>query len=82
VLDARAAHPTCSLADLYDPLTMPVNLVQAHAKLDKTVDAAYGFKGTSDVERVAFLFALYQTHTNQLIQDAPIKPKRRTKSTV
>ena len=81
VLDARAAHPTCSLADLYDPLTMPVNLVQAHAKLDKAVDAAYTFKGTSDVERVAFLFALYQTYTNQLIQDTPIKPKRRTKTT-
>jgi hypothetical protein len=81
VLDARAAHPTCSLADLYDPLTMPVNLVQAHAKLDKAVDAAYTFKGTSDVERVAFLFALYQTYTNQLIQDAPIKPKRRAKTT-
>ena len=81
VLDARAAHPTCSLADLYDPLTMPVNLVQAHAKLDKAVDAAYTFKGTSHVERVAFLFALYQAHTNQLIQDTPIKPKRRPKST-
>jgi hypothetical protein len=34
------------------------------------------------VEHVAFLFALYQTHTNQLIKDTPVKPKRRAKTTV
>ena len=40
VLDARAAHPNASLADLYDPLTMPPNLVKAHQALDVAVDAA------------------------------------------
>ncbi|WP_308418254.1 type IIL restriction-modification enzyme MmeI [Ephemeroptericola cinctiostellae] len=80
VLDARAAHPDASLADLYDPLTMPANLVKAHAALDKAVDAAYGFKGTSDSQRVAFLFDLYQTYTHRLIADAPAKPKRSKKS--
>ena len=80
VLDARAAHKDASLADLYDPLTMPANLTKAHAALDKAVDAAYGFKGTFDNQRVAFLFDLYQTYSNRLITDAPAKPKRGKKS--
>lgn len=41
VLDARLAHPTSSLADLYDPDTMPANLRKAHAKLDAAVDRLY-----------------------------------------
>lgn len=59
VLDARAAHPEASLADLYDPIAMPPDLRRAHQTLDKAVDAAYGKKSfTSDAERVAFLFEL------------------------
>ncbi len=76
VLDARAAHPNASLADLYDPLTMPTNLLKAHHALDKAVDAAYGYKGAvTDAARVAFLFELYQKITSLL----PIykKPKKR-----
>lgn len=64
VLDARAQFPDSSLADLYDPLTMPPALLKAHQKLDKAVDAAYGktsFK--TEAERVAFLFELYQQLT-------------------
>ncbi|WP_420836672.1 class I SAM-dependent DNA methyltransferase [Agitococcus lubricus] len=69
VLDARAAHPECSLADLYDPLTMPANLLKAHQQLDKAVDAAYGkSKFANEAERVAFLFELYQQYT------APLQP--------
>lgn len=61
VLDARAKHPGSSLADLYDPLTMPPDLVKAHHKLDSAVDAAYSKKKFSgDSDRVAFLFELYQ----------------------
>jgi hypothetical protein len=37
VLDARAAYPTSSLADLYDPDTMPPNLRKAHAAIDMAV---------------------------------------------
>ena len=59
VLDARAQFPDSSLADLYDPLTMPPTLHKAHARLDASVDAAYGRKFKSEAERVAFLFALY-----------------------
>jgi hypothetical protein len=67
VLDARTAHPNASLADLYDPLTMPPNLVKAHQALDAAVDAAYGRKDfKNDAERVAFLFELYQKYTSLL----------------
>ena len=61
VLDARAKYPDSSLADLYDPLTMPPDLVKAHHRLDAAVDAAYSKKKFSgDSDRVAFLFELYQ----------------------
>lgn len=45
VLVARDAFSGSSLADLYDPLTMPPDLAKAHQHLDKTVDVAYGYKG-------------------------------------
>ncbi|HPT46483.1 MAG TPA: class I SAM-dependent DNA methyltransferase [Candidatus Rifleibacterium sp.] len=64
VLDARAVYPESSLADLYDPRSMPPELVKAHQNLDKAVDAAYGktiFK--TEADRVAFLFELYQQLT-------------------
>jgi len=60
VLDARSAHPGATLADLYDPLTMPTDLTRAHAHLDALVDKAYGLKpSASDADRVALLFKLY-----------------------
>ena len=76
VLDARAHYPDSSLADLYDPLTMPPELVKAHAKLDKAVDAAYRYKGAnSDAERVAFLFGLYQDLIGALAKATESNPK-------
>ena len=61
VMEARAHYPESSLAALYDPLTMPPELVKAHRKLDASVDAAYGKrKFTGDSDRLAFLFELYQ----------------------
>ena len=81
VLDARASFPDASLADLYDPLTMPPALVKAHQKLDAAVDAAYGRKSfKNDAERVAFLFTLYQKYTSLLPVESA-KPKRRRKTT-
>jgi hypothetical protein len=88
VLDARAAHPESSLADLYDPVTMPPDLVKAHQKLDSAVDAAYyaahaadGAKKTwrNDAERVAFLFTLYQKFTTLLRSDAPKSKSAKSK---
>ncbi|MDE2302787.1 MAG: hypothetical protein KGK11_09535, partial [Sphingomonadales bacterium] len=61
VLDARAAWPASSLADLYDPDTMPANLRKAHGALDAAVDRLYRpapFAG--DRERVEHLFGLYE----------------------
>ena len=71
VLDARAQFPGSSLADLYDPLTMPPALLKAHHKLDAAVDKAYEASGgrksyASDAERVTFLFARYQQLTSLL----------------
>ncbi len=67
VLDARGQFPDASLADLYDPLTMPPVLFKAHQALDKAVDAAYGKKSfASEAARVAFLFELYQKYAVQL----------------
>ncbi len=66
VLDARAAFPDSTLADLYDTLTMPPALVKAHQKLDAAVDAAYSKKKfTGDTDRVAFLFERYQELTSR-----------------
>jgi len=61
VLDARALYPESSLADLYDPLTMPPELTKAHNNLDRAVVAAYGGPGfTTEAERVADLMERYQ----------------------
>jgi hypothetical protein len=82
VLDARAQFPGSTLADLYDPLTMPPALLKAHQKLDSAVDAAYGRKNfRSDAERVAFLFERYQQLTSLLPAGKPSpKPRRHPKA--
>ena len=62
ILDARALYPDSSLADLYDELTMPVELRKAHQDNDRAVMAAYGFEVRTMTESqcVAELFKLYQ----------------------
>ncbi len=82
VLDARGMYPKSSLADLYDPSSMPPALVQAHQTLDRVVNTAYGKKSfASDAERVAFLFELYQKYTSLLPADSKPKKKSRTAKT-
>ncbi|MEA3541060.1 MAG: DNA methyltransferase [Pseudomonadota bacterium] len=81
VLDARAAWPTSSLADLYDPDTMPANLRKAHAALDLAVDRLYrprakGAPFASDRERVEHLFGLYEALVNPMAQEAAKQNKR------
>ena len=64
VLDARAAHPGATLAQLYDPDKMPANLREAHHALDAAVEAAYGVDFKGDEERItAHLFQLYAQAT-------------------
>ncbi len=62
ILDARALYPNSSLADLYDPLTMPPELLKAHRDNDRAVMAAYGFApNMPEPEIVACLFTLYSS---------------------
>ena len=67
ILDARALYPDSSLADLYDELTMPVELRRAHQDNDRAVMQAYGFnvKTMTESQSVAALFKLYNNIISQ-----------------
>ena len=66
ILDARALYPDSSLADLYDPVTMPTELLKAHRDNDRAVMVAYGFPvSITESECVARLFSLYSTLSQQ-----------------
>jgi hypothetical protein len=79
VLDARAKYPASTLADLYDPVTMPPPLVKAHNDLDRAVERCYRKDPfPNDRARVEFLFQQYETLTAPLVP-AP-KTKRGTKA--
>ncbi len=79
VLDARGLYPDSSLADLYDPLTMPPELVAAHGKLDAAVDGAYGRrKFNTEMERLSYLFELYEQYTAPLTAKKAKKRRRKT----
>jgi hypothetical protein len=78
VLDARAEFPNSSLADLYDPLTMPPLLVKAHNELDKAVDLAYRSQPfTSEAKRMEFLFELYEKYTADLFTKENVKKTKK-----
>jgi hypothetical protein len=77
VLDARGNHPTSSLADLYDPDTMPGDLRRAHHALDVAVDKLYRPTAfASDRDRVEHLFGLYE----KLVNPAAHAAKRNAKT--
>ncbi|MBP5770180.1 MAG: methylase [Bacteroidaceae bacterium] len=66
ILNARALYPDSSLADLYDDVTMPVELRKAHQENDRAVMQAYGFPVKSsftESQCVAELFRLYEEMT-------------------
>ncbi len=80
VLDARAKYPDSSLADLYDPITMPPDLVKAHEQLDRAVEQCYRPKPfESDRERVEYLFQLYEQLTAPLAPSESPKKARKKK---
>jgi hypothetical protein len=80
VLDARQQFPNSSLADLYDPLTMPPTLVKAHNELDKSVDLAYRPQPfTSEANRMVFLFELYEKYTADLFTKEKVKKTNKKK---
>lgn len=77
VLDARAQYPDSSLADLYDPNTMPPALVKAHQQLDKAVDLCYRPQPfASETKRIEYLFELYDKYTADLFTQEK-KPKKK-----
>lgn len=65
VLDARGLFPDATLADLYDPNTMPQELLKAHHKLDRVVDICYGKAFNSEPERLELLFDLYKNYSKK-----------------
>lgn len=67
ILDARALYSDSSLADLYDPLTMPKELLKAHQDNDRAVMEAYGLpiKGTTESDAIVYLFKLYEKLNNR-----------------
>ena len=76
VLDARAAHPEATLADLYDPDLMPPTLRRAHTRLDRAVDRLYRKAPfASERERVEHLFTLYEKMHSPL--EAEMRGKKR-----
>jgi hypothetical protein len=77
VLDTRKDFSNSSLADLYDPLTMPPALVKAHQELDKAVDLCYRTQPfPNETKRIEFLFELYEKYTKPLLAE---KKKRKKK---
>ena len=61
----QEAKASCSLADLYDPLTMPKDLLDAHKRLDKAVDLCYRPQPfVNELARLEFLFDLYERYTS------------------
>ena len=65
LLASRATFPNSSLADLYDPSSMPPDIRHAHDKLDKAVESCYGKKFKNDQERIVFLFDLYKKYLKE-----------------
>ncbi|MCX6983946.1 MAG: class I SAM-dependent DNA methyltransferase, partial [Lentisphaerae bacterium] len=69
IIDARKDFSDSSLADLYDPLSMPPALVKAHNELDKSVDLCYRPQPFSDeMKRIEYLFDLYRKYTEPLLK--------------
>ncbi|WP_396177191.1 class I SAM-dependent DNA methyltransferase [Flavobacterium sp.] len=78
VLEVRSSFPNSSLADLYNPLTMPPTLIKAHNELDKAVDSAYRTAPfTSEANRMVYLFELYEKYTADLFTKEILKKSRK-----
>lgn len=83
VLDARERYPAASLAELYDPLSMPKLLRQAHTALDRAVDRTYRPQPFPDERRrFEFLFAFWEELERPLAKTTPPKRRRRKTKTL
>ncbi|WP_017293315.1 DNA methyltransferase [Geminocystis herdmanii] len=78
ILDIRTQYPDSSLADLYDRLTMPRDLLKAHQALDKAVDLCYTKQTfSSELNRIEFLFNLYENITAPLLKTEKKKSRKK-----
>lgn len=78
ILDIRTEFPESSLADLYDPLTMPPKLVKAHQELDKAVDLCYRTQAfDNELKRIEYLFDLYNRYITPLLSEKKIKKSKK-----
>lgn len=74
ILDTRKLFPESSLSDLYDSLTMPIELKKAHEENNKEVMKAYGFKNSMNDDEIATeLMKMYQHLIKQNHQKNCIK---------
>lgn len=81
VIDTRTHFPDSSLADLYDPTAMPPMLVDAHRELDLAVDTCYRPKVfKNELERLEYLFELYNKYIAPLVQEAEKAEQKRNRS--
>ena len=61
ILDERAKHPSKTMAQLYNPDTMPIGLLQAHQELDTAIEQCYRLQPfKTDTERLEYLFKQYE----------------------
>lgn len=77
ILDERAKHPSKTMAQLYNPITMPKGLLQAHHELDTAIEQCYRlqpFKG--DTERLEYLFKMYE---EMLVKDTLFAKEKKTR---
>jgi hypothetical protein len=64
ILDERAKHPSKTMAQLYNPSTMPKGLLQAHQELDTAIEQCYRLQPfKNDTERLEYLFKMYEEMT-------------------
>ena len=81
LVTSSPTNKACTLADLYDPLAMPPELVQAHAELDRAVEKCYRPEPFhSDRERVEYLFSRYEKLTAPLLPATPKARGRRSRN--
>ncbi len=79
VLDARNRFSDATLADLYDPLTIPPELTRAHQQLDRAVDTCFRPQPfANELGRIQFLFSLYTRYIDAIPQKE-VYPKQRKK---
>jgi hypothetical protein len=78
ILLAREAHFPATIADLYDPESMPADLRAAHDRNDEAVERIYiGRRFRNDSERLEKLFELYTEMTTKQGKPAPAKRSKK-----